>query len=332
MSSSIMAKEASEAPAIIQRQLQDNDPVCELVASKLKTLKPRMVFIIGRGSSDHAGVFAKYLFEVELGLPVCAAAPSVSGVYGRTLALEDCVAVVISQSGRSPDILRQTEAAKQGGAYTIALVNDEGSPLAAMVDAVVPLRAGSEKAVAATKSYLATLSALLQLCAKWSRNPSLADALVQLPQAMTEVLTQPRQLTTAALKDTRNAVVLGRGFGYAIGRELALKLKEVLGIHAEAFSSAEFIHGPVTLVAKHLQVIDLQVEDESHVFHTGIMADVAARGADIQSLVCHHAGIHPRLIPLLLLQRFYLDIEAVAVELGLDPDQPPGLNKVTETV
>lgn len=332
MSPSIMAREASEAPAIIEQQLRLNQQICELVASKLRAMEPRMVMIIGRGSSDHAGVFAKYLFEVQLGLPVCAAAPSVSGVFGKTLSLKDTVAIVISQSGRSPDILRQTEAARNGGAYTIALVNDETSPLAEQVDAVIPLQAGPEKAVAATKSYLATLSALLQLCAHWSRDGALADSLHLLPHGMSEVISQPRQLKTDMLRSTRNAVVLGRGFGYAIGREVALKLKEVLGIHAEAFSSAEFIHGPVTLVENQLKVIDLQVKDESWPFHKEVMADVTKRGALVQPLLCEHPSLHIRLLPLLVLQRFYLDIEAIAVELGLDPDQPPGLNKVTKTV
>lgn len=332
MSQSIMAKEAAEASSVIQQQLIQNANVCETLASKLKSIDPKMVMIIGRGSSDHAGVFAKYLFEVEVGLPVCAAAPSVSGVFNRTLSLDGTVAIVISQSGRSPDILRQVESAKQGGAYTIALVNDESSPLAEMVDTVLPLCAGPEKAVAATKSYLATLSALLQLCSYWSENASLKEALGQLPDALATVVTQPRQLKTEKLKDVRNAVVLGRGFGYAVGREVALKLKEVLGIHAEAFSSAEFIHGPVTLVEKQLHIVDLVVQDESLDFHEDIMADVTARGAFIQQLRCQHEGLHPRLLPLLVLQRFYLDIEAIAVELGLDPDQPPGLNKVTKTV
>lgn len=335
MSQSIMAKEAAEASQVIEQQLQKNAGVCEILANKLTELQPTMVMIIGRGSSDHAGVFAKYLLEVQVGIPVCAAAPSVSGVFKRTLHLKNTVALVISQSGRSPDILRQVESAKQGGAYTVALVNDEHSPLAEIADAVLPLCAGEEKAVAATKSYLATLSALLQLCSHWTADGQLKSALNQLPGALASVAAQPadaRQLRTEKLVDVRNAVVLGRGFGYAVGREVALKLKEVLGIHAEAFSSAEFIHGPVTLVEKQLNIIDLQIQDESLAFHEDIMADVTARGALVQTLKSDQSNVHPRLLPLLVLQRFYLDIEAIAVEMGLNPDQPPGLNKVTKTV
>lgn len=332
MSLTIMAREAAQTPLVIQAQLEANSEMCHQVASQLQAIDPRMIMIIGRGSSDHAGVFAKYLYEVELGIPVCAAAPSVSGVYQKSLQLDQTVAFIISQSGRSPDILKQAEMAKQSGAFTIAFVNDESSPLAALVDAVIPLRAGPEKAVAATKSYLATLSALLQLCAYWANNASLCEALETLPEGLQSAIDAPRQLVAERFDGVRNAVVLGRGFGYAVGREVALKLKEVLSIHAEAFSSAEFIHGPVTLVEGHLHIIDLQVQDESWPYHQDIIQDVTHRGAEMQSIHSVALAIHPRLQPLLVLQRFYLDIEAIAVEMGLNPDEPPGLNKVTKTV
>ena len=332
MSQSIMAAEAAQTPHVIASQLEANQSVCRELVASLTDFNPRMIMIIGRGSSDHAGVFAKYLFEVEMGLPVCAAAPSVSGVYQRQLRLDNTLAIVISQSGRSPDILKQAESAKAGGAFTVALVNDETSPLAELADAVLPIRAGEEKAVAATKSYLATLSALLQLCAIWSNNTRLQKALLDLPDALKGAIASQRQLKTNTLINVNNAVVLGRGFGYAVGREVALKLKEVLSIHAEAFSSAEFIHGPVTLVERKLHIVDLHIEDESAPFHKDIIADVESRGASLQTIFSGNTTLHPRLQPLLVLQRFYLDIEAIAVELGYDPDQPPGLNKVTKTV
>ena len=332
MSQSIMAAEAAQTPSVIAAQLEANQSVCRELVASLTEFDPRMIMIIGRGSSDHAGVFAKYLFEVEMGLPVCAAAPSVSGVYNQQLNMSKSLAIIISQSGRSPDILKQAESAKAGGAFTVALVNDEASPLAALADAVLPIRAGEEKAVAATKSYLATLSALVQLCAIWSNNRSLLEALTLLPEGLKSAIDSPRQLRTEALEGIKNAVVLGRGFGYAVGREVALKLKEVLSIHAEAFSSAEFIHGPVTLVERKLHIIDLQVEDESWPYHKDIIADVESRGASLQAIYSGDKSLNRRLQPLLVLQRFYLDIEAIAVELGYDPDQPPGLNKVTKTV
>ena len=335
MNLSIMAKEAREVPTVIAKQLDKNDGAIRELAATLNKLNPHLIYIIGRGSSDHAGVFGKYLFETEMGIPVCSAALSIAGIFGKQLNLNGAVAFVISQSGRSPDILKQTESAKKGGAFTVAFVNDETSPLAELADAVIPLSAGEEKAVAATKSFIATLSALLHLCARWRENDALFESLAALPESLQKVIESPNQLTANYLENTRNTIVLGRGFGYAVGREVALKLKEVLGIHAEAFSSAEFIHGPVTLVEKKLKLIALNILDESAPFHADMVGDVRARGGE-----CLDFGfttgtsvrdVHPRVSALLLMQRFYLDIEQIAIEWGLNPDTPPGLNKVTKT-
>ncbi|GFD90103.1 glutamine--fructose-6-phosphate aminotransferase [Tenacibaculum sp. KUL152] len=335
MNLSIMAKEAREVPTVIAKQLDKNDGAIRELAATLNKLNPHLIYIIGRGSSDHAGVFGKYLFETEMGIPVCSAALSIAGIFGKQLNLNGAVAFVISQSGRSPDILKQTESAKKGGAFTVAFVNDETSPLAELADAVIPLSAGEEKAVAATKSFIATLSALLHLCARWRENDALFESLAALPESLKKVIESPNQLTANYLENTRNTIVLGRGFGYAVGREVALKLKEVLGIHAEAFSSAEFIHGPVTLVEKKLKLIALNILDESAPFHADMVGDVRARGGECLDLGfttgTSVSDVHPRVSALLLMQRFYLDIEQIAIEWGLNPDTPPGLNKVTKT-
>ena len=197
MSLSIMAKEAREFPSVIAQQLDKNDEAISQLAGRLQQLNPNLIYIIGRGSSDHAGVFGKYLFETEMGIPVCSAALSIAGIFKRQLNLKGAVAFIISQSGRSPDILKQTESAKNGGAFTVAFVNDETSPLAELADAVIPLSAGEEKAVAATKSFLATLSALLHLCARWSENTSLFNALKAMPSQLEAVINAPSQLTKA---------------------------------------------------------------------------------------------------------------------------------------
>lgn len=251
MTNTIMEQEARTAPQKIAGQLEANAEIMQQLGEKLRAFDPRFVMIVGRGSSDHAGVFAKYLFEIEAGVPTFAAAPSVASVYGKTLKLEGALVIVISQSGRSPDILAQARMAKNAGAFCVALVNDETAPIKDIVDVVVPLRAGEEKAVAATKSYLATLSAILQLAAAWTQSESLASAVASLPQALQTAVDAEPQLTPESVADVKNLVVLGRGLGYAVSKEIALKLKEVCSIHAEAFSSAEFLHGPVTLVEKN---------------------------------------------------------------------------------
>ncbi|GAB3018231.1 glucosamine-6-phosphate deaminase NagB-II [Bowmanella dokdonensis] len=332
MFTTIMAKEATETPGRVRHQLEHNRDACYQLGQRIRLFDPAFVLMVGRGSSDHAGVFAKYLIEVETGTPVTASAPSVASIYGKELRLRQALVIVISQSGRSPDILAQAQAAKNAGGLVVALVNDTHSPLAQLVDFVLPLNAGEEKAVAATKSYLCTLSALLQMVAYWKQDKQLIEALETLPEALQKSIDAPLQLTLEFVRELKHCVVLGRGFGYAIARELALKLKEVCAIHAEAFSSAEFLHGPVTLVQKKLAVVDLAVEDESFEAHRQQIVEVKRRGA----VVCHMTQpvrqIHPRLAPLTLLQRFYLDVEQAALAMGYNPDQPQGLNKVTQTL
>lgn len=328
----IMAKEARSTPDIIQHQISENQEIINNLVAEIKQRQPAMIMMVGRGSSDHAGVFAKYLFEVELGIPVCFAAPSVSGVFNKTLDLQNTMAIVISQSGKSPDLLQQTRAIKAAGAWCIALVNDGYSPLASLADAILPVRAQAEHAVAATKSYLGTLSALLHLVAVWKSDETLLADLKALPEALEVVCEDRVQLDSTFFNGLRHCIILGRGFGYAIAREIALKLKEVCGIHAEAFSSAEFIHGPVTLVEQDLTIVTIDIADESQSVHQDQIDNVAQRGAKLITLTHTAIDISPRLLPLLVMLRFYLDVERISLILGLNPDAPPGLKKVTETI
>lgn len=332
MSSTIMAREAAEAQERIREQLSHNANVIAAVVAEVNKRAPKYVYMVGRGSSDHAGVFGKYLIETEIGLPVAPAAPSIASVYNKQLQLTDALVICISQSGRSPDILAQVAMAKKAGALVVALVNDTTSPLAAAADFTVPLFVGPEKAVAATKSYLATLSALLQLVSVWSGNTELQAAVEQLPELLLQAQALPVQLTPESVAHVKHCVVLGRGPGYAISREIALKLKEVCGIHAEAFSSAEFLHGPVTLVKDQFAIVDVSIADEALAAHQAQINEVQSRGASLVHLNHGSLSCQPRVLPLLVLQRFYLDVEAVARSRGVNPDAPPGLNKVTKTV
>jgi glucosamine--fructose-6-phosphate aminotransferase (isomerizing) len=330
----LMRQEAKESGLRIEQQNLGNKALYQQLAEKIRAFDPAFVYMVGRGTSDHAGVFARYLIEVELGVVVAAAAPSVASLFSRQLKLNKALVLLISQSGRSEDLLAQGRAAKQSGALVVALVNDISSPLAALADYAIPLLAGPEKAVAATKSYLCTLSALLQLVAHWKQDQALLDALDTLPAALLQVVEQPTQLQAEHFKTLRHSVVLGRAFGYAIAREIALKIKEVCGIQAEAFSSAEFLHGPISLLNQPLTLLNVQLNDESSEAHQAQIAEVKKRGGVVLTLAlaAGQHSIHPRFQPLLLMQRFYLDIEAVALALGLNPDAPVGLNKVTSTL
>lgn len=330
----LMRQEAKESGQRIEQQNLCNKVLYQQLAEKIRAFDPAFVYMVGRGTSDHAGVFARYLIEVELGLVVAAAAPSVASLFSRQLKLNKALVLLISQSGRSEDLLAQGRAAKQSGALVVALVNDINSPLAALADYAIPLLAGPEKAVAATKSYLCTLSALLQLVAHWRQDEELLEALESLPAALNSVTEQPAVLHATDFKTLRHCVVLGRAFGYAICREIALKIKEVCGIQAEAFSSAEFLHGPISLLNQPLTLLNVELNDKSSEAHQAQIAEVKKRGGEVLTLALDagQLSIHPRLQPLLLMQRFYLDIEAVALALGLNPDAPVGLNKVTSTL
>lgn len=329
---SIMATEAASAPALLAEQLKLNKVICQRLADKIRQFNPSVVYIVARGSSDHAGVFAKYLIEIELGIPVVAAAPSVVTIFHKQLKLSNALVIGISQSGRSPDIVQHMQMAKDAGALCVGLVNDESSPLAALVDELLPLRVGQEIAVAATKSYLACLSALLQLVAYCKDDAGLIAGVENIPQALAEAVDGPAQLKVSMFRDTDKCIVLGRGFGYAIAKEIALKLKEVCAIQAEAFSSAEFVHGPVALAQKPLQVLSLKLRDESFEAHQQQVDDLVQRGAGVVTLRQFPNRLHPRIAALVLMQRFYLDIADISLQLGCDPDTPKGLNKVTLTV
>jgi len=329
---SLMKKEASEAGERIKHQLVQNRDRAIKISEAIRKYAPSSVMFVGRGSSDHAGTFSKYLIEIELRIPTFGAAPSVATVYNRSLKLSNTLVIVISQSGRSPDILEQTRQAKNAGALCVALVNDEKSPLVDIVDYVLPLSVGEEKSVAATKSYLATLSAIIQLVAYWSEKKDLIEALEQIPAALSNAVKAEPQLKKEDIENVKNLVVLGRGLGYAVGNEIALKLKEVCAIHAESFSSAEFLHGPVTLVDDQFKILDVQVKDEALDVHKNQLDDIKRRGAQVVRMHQVTENLHPRIAPLAVLQRFYLDIELIAVARGLNPDLPRGLKKVTETI
>lgn len=332
MSNTLMATEANQTPDVIEQQIKLNHSLMLDLVNKIHDFAPQYVYIVGRGSSDHAGVFAKYLIEIELGLPVAASAPSVHSIYNKNIKLEKALVLVISQSGGSPDIIAQAKAAKASEALTLALINTPNSPLSDIVDAEIPLRAGPEKAIAATKSYLATLSAILHLVSVWKNDDELKKGISALPTFLRQAANAKPCLTAGVFESVQHCVVMGRGLGYAISKEIALKLKEVLSVHAEAFSSAEFLHGPVTLVQNKLSIIDITVADESLTAHQDLMLDINSRGAQTTVIDINYAQCHKRCLPLLALLRFYLDIERIAREKGLDPDSPPGLKKVTKTL
>jgi glucosamine--fructose-6-phosphate aminotransferase (isomerizing) len=340
-SDTLMYCEAHESAAVIERQLAANAELLAGLGQRLRAQPPRFIVTCARGSSDHAAAYAKYVFETQLGLITASASPSVSSIYDAELQLDGALFVAISQSGKSPDLLRSAQAAKQAGAEVLALVNVEDSPLAALADTVIPLRAGPERSVAATKSYLATLSAVLQLTAHWSGRAELHALLARLPEDLRQGWRADWSPLVEGLREVQNLFVVGRGFGLGAALEAALKFKETCGLHAEAFSAAEVKHGPMALVGAGFPVLFF-AQDDGTLDHTLAVADefrargarvwVAAPGAHCADRLPLADGLAPIVTPLLLVQSFYRAASTLALARGYDPDVPPHLRKVTETM
>ena len=246
-SDTLMHQEAAQTADIVADQYARNAATVKALADDLRRNPPPFVVTCARGSSDHAATYAKYLFETQLGVVTASASPSVGSVYEAKQRLADALYVVISQSGKSPDLLRNATQAKEAGARVVALVNVEDSPLALLADTVLPLRAGPERSVAATKSYLGSLAAILQLAAHWKNEAPLHAATDALPDALRRAWQADWSPLTDGLVGAHNLFVLGRGLGLAAAQEAALKFKETCGLHAEAYSSAEVLHGPAAL-------------------------------------------------------------------------------------
>ena len=335
-----MAAETRQAPEVVARQLAANTEICERLAVRFASAPPRPVATCARGSSDHAATYAKYLIETAFGVPVMSAAPSVGSVYGARLALEQSLFLVVSQSGKSPDLVANAIWAKANGAFVVALVNVEDSPVAAVADAVLPLRAGPEESVAATKSYIAALAAIAQMTAHLSGDSRLQAALQALPGQLEASLALDWDRAVAPLAAAGDLLVIGRGLSFGIAQEAALKFKETASIHAESFSAAEVMHGPLALVGEGFPLLAFSQNDETRKSVQELVAVLRRKGAKVFAAEDGPPAperlplvpdMHPATAPIAMVQSFYCLANAIALARGLDPDHPPHLKKVTET-
>lgn len=337
----LMFAEAAGAAAAVERQLDDNDELVAALAARLRAAPPRFVVTCARGSSDHAATFAKYAIETQLGRVTASASPSVSSVYGVPQHLDGALYLAISQSGASPDLVRSAQAASAAGAQVVALVNVEDSPLAAVAHAVIPLKAGAERSVAATKSYIAALAAIVHLVARWKDDDALMKALAATPAALRAAFEQDWSSLVEGLIRANNLFVLGRGFGFAAAQEAALKFKETCGLHAEAFSAAEVQHGPMALVGADFPLLLFAQSDATLNGTLDIARTFRERGARVFTAApgdTHADALpvvpapHPLCAPLIQVESFYRAVNALTLARGRNPDLPPHLNKVTATV
>jgi glucosamine--fructose-6-phosphate aminotransferase (isomerizing) len=350
-----MFREAAAASDAVRAQLECDAAAIANIAAEVRRLRPHAVITCARGSSDHAATFAKYLIETRAGVLTASAAPSVSSVYGVPQDIRGCLFIALSQSGRSPDLLAAVAAAKAAGATILALCNSPDAPLVAAADLVIELRAGVETSVAATKSFLATLAALVRLVAAWTQNAALASAVEALPGLMDSSWALDWSAALPPLESAAHLYVVGRGLGLGAAQEIALKFKETCGLHAEAFSSAELRHGPYALLGPGFPALLLAQRDATRAGVEALGLELARRGVPLliagtkitgaQDAGAEPAGAQPggaimlptidampEIAPILLVQSAYRFIATLALRRGFDPDRPAHLRKVTETM
>ena len=334
---SAMAGETAEIPAAAERLVARSEVFAPIV-ERIEQAKPRIIVFCGRGSSGHIGVYLRYLFEARLGLLGSAAAPSVVTAYQRPPDMRGALFVVVSQSGRSPDLVDATRMARKFGALTLAIVNDENSPAAAASELVLPIGAGTEHAVAATKTVVLSMIAGAQLVAALARDDDLNDSLRHLPLRLSDALACDWSAWADCAASAPAAFVVGRGYGLGCVREIALKVAEILRVPALGYSAAELRHGPRASISPATPVLVLRQNDQAAATVDDLVRDlddagerVFTAGGAVGTLPWIGDG-HPVCDPVLMLIPAYRAIEEAARRRGFDPDNPPYLSKVTRTL
>lgn len=340
MTDALMLQEARQAAEVVARQFTENAGTCRALATAIQACRPPFAVTVARGSSDHACTVLKYALETQLALPVASLGPSVHTLYGARLHLQGALLIAVSQSGASPDVVENVRMAREGGALTVALVNVQDSDLARAAEFVLPLHCGEERAVAATKSYLASLTAFLPVIAALTGDATLTGALAGLPDALHSTLALEGAASDLAerYRFAQNLLVLARGLHYGVAQEAALKLKETSGVHAEAYSAADFIHGPRRLLAEGVPLLGFAPADAAQVSTLAAFRELVQGGADLRTLgpaagsdLTTPATGHALTDPVPSALAFYLFAAHLARHRGLNPDHPPGLSKVTRT-
>ncbi|MEM9579327.1 MAG: SIS domain-containing protein [Pseudomonadota bacterium] len=336
-----MRREILEIPVAAARLLADGSADIARAAEAMCAAQPGYMVSVARGSSDHVATYLKYASELLTGTPIASIGPSIASIYDRALKLEGSVCLSVSQSGKSPDIVEMARMARASGALSIAMTNHSASPLAQVADHTLNLHAGPEISVAATKTFVNSAVAGLWLLAEWEGDTALLAAIHDLPSALEQAVAIDWPEARDALGARNSIFCLGRGPAYAISNEAALKFKETCQIHAESYSSAEVLHGPVSIVDGGFPVIALASEDAAESALAQVADDFAAKGAKVFATtgqVTQAAELpvvrtgHPLTDPIALIASFYAMVERVAASRGINPDAPRHLKKVTETV
>lgn len=336
-----MHREIREIPGAVDNLLTQGAEAMTRAAGAIRALDPLFFISVARGSSDHAATYAKYVSEILLGLPVASVGPSVASVYDRKLRVDRAACLAISQSGKSPDIVRMVDMAGRQGALSLALTNNPDSDLARVAAHTLELHAGAEISVAATKTFVTSAVSAAWLMAELAQDDALLTAIRTLPEALERAVEADWGALSAVMQDRGSLYCLGRGPAFAISNEAALKFKETCQVHGESYSSAEVLHGPVSIVGQDFPVIAMAAADAAEGALVEVADQLAAKGAQVfatteratqaERLPVVRTG-HPLTDPITLIASFYGMVECTARARGINPDTPRHLRKVTETV
>lgn len=343
--SALLDEEIKSQPDVIARLIEHEADRVRNIVGQLPPFA--YALIAARGTSDHAATYAKYAWAALTGHPVALATPSLHTLYHASPRMDGALVVGISQSGQSPDIVAVVEEGRRQGRPTIAITNDGASPLAAAADHVIELHAGVERSVAATKTYTAQLTTIALLAAAWSEQPERWAELERMPAVLSAVLKGLGDLPTQTerYRYMEQCVVIGRGYNYATALELTLKLKELTYVMANAYSSADFRHGPIATVADGMPVVLIMPQGAVFADMLQLAQDLKAQGAELiiasddaaaQSLATTVLPIPSAVPEWLSPMAAIVPGQVLAMNLarakGIDPDRPRGLQKVTRTV
>ncbi|NML61993.1 SIS domain-containing protein [Massilia sp. RP-1-19] len=336
----MMLKEAVSAAECVALQLSQDADRYAALGQTLRTTQFNTALTIARGSSDHAANYCAYLIMARMGRVVASLPMSLLTLYKSPLVTRNTLTIAISQSGQSPDVVEPTGYFRNGGATTVALVNDITSPLAQAAEWAMPLHAGKEQSVAATKSFIASLVAGARLVAEWQNDPELKESLAALPDALAVAAQADWSPAIEVLAPARNIMVVGRGISFPIALESALKFKETSALQAEAFSGAEIKHGPMALIEEGYPLMIFATRGPTQAGLVQLAAEMRGRGARVllaapsdiaeRDLTLPTAAT-PDLDPIVAVQAFYVMAAKLAEARGMDPDRPRHLSKVTKT-
>lgn len=336
-----MYQEALEASLACRDQYKNQKKELLEITEKIRNYNPKHLITTARGSSDHAANFLNFLCMQHLGILSTSLPMSLITLYQAPLLAKETLCVGISQSGASPDVRLPLQYFRNNGGLTMSMVNVENSPLWNESELKLGLKAGEEKAVAATKSFITSLSAIYSLIAHWKNDSQLINEIENIPALLEKAHKMNWSAFSDKLKHTDKIMVVGRGPGLSLALEASLKFKETCQIQAEAFSSAEIKHGPQALIDKGYTILIFATSGPILTDLLKLAEDYKARGANVilaapsfvkeKDLEIASSKI-PELEVLTAIQSFYLAVSDLAVLRGHNPDSPKFLNKVTTTI